>query len=115
MNDLSNYISEKLRINKNSSFLNRDKLYGLIKDTIEDWFESHSWFDMDKEIFKMNTEENGDVSVRIPMNSTPRDLVSVIGQEICKEIEKKNKLDIYWTYEDATKDYGKLYFSDSIV
>ncbi len=108
MNNLKEYIVEKLKIDKEVDPATKfDKLKKLIKD----WLEDHSWFDLDEEQFKIEHLKDGGISLELPPNSNPAKLIEKIGLDICTQIDKQLHLDYYWS---ADKENNKLIFSDSI-
>jgi len=109
MNNLKEYIAEKLKIDKEVDPATKfDKLKKLIKD----WLEDHSWFDLDEDQFNIEPLKDGGISLELPPNSNPSKLIEQIGLDICMQIDKQLHLDYYWS---ADKDNNKLTFSDSIV
>ena len=109
MNNLKEYIVEKLKIDKDVNFgTTFDKLKKLIKD----WLKDHSWFDLDEDDFKIGILHDGGITLELPPNSNPAKLIEKIGLDICTQIDKQLHLDYYWS---ADKDNNKLTFSDSIV
>lgn len=108
MNNLKEYITEKLKINKET---NSNKSFDKIKSLIKDWLEDHSWFDLDEDQFNIEALKDGGISLEFPSNSNPASLIEKIGLSICTQINKQLHLDYYWSVD---KENNKLTFSDNI-
>lgn len=108
MNNLKEYISEKLKINKET---NSNKSFDKLKNLIKDWLEDHSWFDLNEDQFNIEPLKDDGISLEFPPNSNPASLIERIGLDICTEIDKQLHLDYYWS---ADKENNKLTFSDSM-
>ena len=68
MKNLVQYITEKLKINKET---NSNKSFDKIKSLIKDWLEDHSWFDLDEDQFNIKVLKDGGISLEFPSNSNP--------------------------------------------
>ena len=72
MKNLVQYITEKLKINKET---NSNKSFDKIKTLIKDWLEDHSWFDLDEDQFNIEALKDGGISLEFPANSNPVSLI----------------------------------------
>ena len=109
MKDLNIYITEKLRINKDTKINKWSKELEKVQTIIYQYLVDHSWFDEKETDFKFLINDDGTISLFYPKGklSNAEALRKTIGKYICKEIEKDLALEYAW---DLNDDRGEIIF-----
>lgn len=108
MKDFNIYVTEKLRVNKNTKIKWSEELEN-VQIIIYKYLVDHSWFDEKKSDFKFPINDDGTISLFYPKGklSIAEALRKTIGKNICKEIEEELDLEYAWDLDD---DRGEIIF-----
>ena len=108
MKDLNIYVTEKLRVNKDTKIKWSEELEK-VQIIIYQYLIDHSWFDEKETDFKFPINDDGTISLFYPKGklSNAEALRKTIGKYICKEIEKELDLEYAW---DLNDDRGEIIF-----